>query len=980
MSVAILPLSASNGWPPSVAGIVQSSFLRGYLIAPIAVSSPPTHLPLPSPSSPPRSLPLLPSQSSFLWGYLITPIMPNSRFTPPHPPMPSPPPSPPFPFPPSQSSFLWGYLITPIIGGSLADRYGGRPVLAAGLALWSLATLLTPSAAAHSLGALLTVRAVMGLGEGVALPCMNHMVSRYVCTTSVQGLSSGSVCAGSRAGALVAVYPAHALRCCALFWRHVAQHAAAALRAVAHGHSIPPPCLHSTPMSPFHPHVSIPPPCLHSTPMSPFHPHVSIPPPCLHSTPMSPFHPHVSIPPPCLHSTPMSPFHPHVSIPPPCLHSTPMSPFHPHVSIPPPCLHSTPMSPFHPHVSIPPPCLHSTPMSPFHPHVSIPPPCLHSTPMSPFHPHVSIPPPCLHSTPMSPFHPHVSIPPPCLHSTPMSPFHPHVSIPPPCLHSTPMSPFHPHVSIPPPCLHSTPMSPFHPHVSIPPPCLHSTPMSPFHPHVSIPPPCLHSTPMSPFHPHVSIPPPCLHSTPIYVPENRRAWAVGICFAGFHVGSMLGLLSAPSLMAIPGLGLTGPFLLFGALGLLWLALWLLLIPGDASAAPSPIAASAATPSAESGGQQEGKQKMQSGVGASGSRVTVWQLLSHPASWAIIIANTVNNWGYFILLSWMPLYFNQVLHTDIRQAAWFSAGPWVVMAGTGLLEARMAGYLQAAWFSAGPWAVMAGTGLLAAELANRMEGQQGMTRTAVRKVMQTAGFLGPAASLLLLTQMTTAPLAALCLTAALGLSAFSQAGWLLNHKAYVAQPPTPWTHRLVFLALNSHPLWLLCLSHPSPSTPPVHSLCRSTYSPLSDPPSSPTSSPPPPAPPHFPPSPPSCQQDIAPRHVGLLHGLSNTAGTLAGITSTVATGFMVEQLGSFYAVLGGTSALLMLSASLPPPLPLFLPGLSNTAGTLAGITSTVATGFMVEQLGSFHAVLAVTAALYVLATVFWLAYATADVVFP
>ncbi|CAI7920586.1 unnamed protein product, partial [Closterium sp. NIES-54] len=340
MSVAILPLSASNGWPPSVAGIVQSSF-------------------------------------------------------------------------------LWGYLITPIIGGSLADRYGGRPVLAAGLALWSLATLLTPTAAAHSLGALLTVRAVMGLGEGVALPCMNHMVSRYV------------------------------------------------------------------------------------------------------------------------------------------------------------------------------------------------------------------------------------------------------------------------------------------------------------------------------------------------PENRRAWAVGICFAGFHVGSMLGLLSAPSLMALPGLGLTGPFLLFGALGLLWLALWLLLVPGDASGAsvaPSASAASAAS-GADIGGQLEGKQKMQGGVGASGSRVTVWQLLSHPASWAIIIANAVNNWGYFILLSWMPLYFNQVLHTDIRQAAWFSAGPW---------------------------AVMAGIGMLAAELANRMEGRQGMTRTAVRKIMQTAGFLGPAASLLLLTRMTTAPLAALCLTAALGLSAFSQAGWLLNHK--------------------------------------------------------------------------------------------------------------------------------------------------------------------------------------------------------
>ncbi|CAI5481041.1 unnamed protein product [Closterium sp. Yama58-4] len=67
----------------------------------------------------------------------------------------------------------------------------------------------------------------------------------------------------------------------------------------------------------------------------------------------------------------------------------------------------------------------------------------------------------------------------------------------------------------------------------------------------------------------------------------------------------------------------------------------------------------------------------------------------------------------------------------------------------------------------------------------------------------------------------------------------------------------------------------------------------------------------------------------------------------------------------------------TCSPPSVLPLLPPGLSNTAGTLAGITSTVATGYMVEMLGSFHAVLAVTAVLYVLATAFWLAFATADV---
>lgn len=77
-----------------------------------------------------------------------------------------------------QSSFLWGYIFSSVIGGALVDRYGGKRVLAWGVALWSLATLLTPWAAAHSTLALLCVRAFFGLAEGVAMPSMTTLLSR----------------------------------------------------------------------------------------------------------------------------------------------------------------------------------------------------------------------------------------------------------------------------------------------------------------------------------------------------------------------------------------------------------------------------------------------------------------------------------------------------------------------------------------------------------------------------------------------------------------------------------------------------------------------------------------------------------------------------------------------------------------------------------------------------------------------------------
>src|SRR5882672_7600947 len=61
------------------------------------------------------------------------------------------------------SSFFWGYLVSQLIGGWMADRFGGKKVLAFGVTAWSLATLVTPLAAA-SFAPLLAARALLGIG------------------------------------------------------------------------------------------------------------------------------------------------------------------------------------------------------------------------------------------------------------------------------------------------------------------------------------------------------------------------------------------------------------------------------------------------------------------------------------------------------------------------------------------------------------------------------------------------------------------------------------------------------------------------------------------------------------------------------------------------------------------------------------------------------------------------------------------------
>ncbi|KAM0844720.1 hypothetical protein ACQ4PT_056850 [Festuca glaucescens] len=55
------------------------------------------------------------------------------------------------------------------------------------------------------------------------------------------------------------------------------------------------------------------------------------------------------------------------------------------------------------------------------------------------------------------------------------------------------------------------------------------------------------------------------------------------------------------------------------------------------------------------------------------------------------------GYFVLLSWMPVYFKTVYDVNLKQAAWFSAIPWAVMALSGYVAGASADYLIKSGFS-------------------------------------------------------------------------------------------------------------------------------------------------------------------------------------------------------------------------------------------------------------------------------------------
>ncbi|XP_061339644.1 probable anion transporter 3, chloroplastic [Gastrolobium bilobum] len=275
----------------------------------------------------------------------------------------------------------------------------------------------------------------------------------------------------------------------------------------------------------------------------------------------------------------------------------------------------------------------------------------------------------------------------------------------------------------------------------------------------------------------------------WFPINERASAIGISMAGFHLGNVIGLLLTPIMLST--IGLFGPFILFSSLGLLWVMTWAYRVTDD------PLESNFISRS-EIRLIQAGKSVSQK---KSSKFPPLRLLLSKLPSWAIIFANATNNWGYFVLLSWMPVYFKSVYNVNLKQAAWFSAVPWATMAISGYLAGAASDFLI----------------------------NEGYPTTLVRKFMQTIGFIGPAVTLLCLNYANTPTIAATLLTAALSLSSFSQAGFMLNI------------------------------------------------------------------------------QDIAPQYAGILHGISNSAGTLAAIISTIGTGYFVQWLGSFQAFLTVTACL-------------------------------------------------------------------------
>eukprot|EP00891_Asterochloris_glomerata_P006525 jgi/Astpho2/6525/fgenesh1_pm.00099_%23_3_t len=255
----------------------------------------------------------------------------------------------------------------------------------------------------------------------------------------------------------------------------------------------------------------------------------------------------------------------------------------------------------------------------------------------------------------------------------------------------------------------------------------------------------------------------------WIPPHERAKAVSLSTSGMYLGSAGAMLVLPSVAAWRG----APSLLrlVGCLGLLWLLLWSLVgreVPHRESIIPLAT-----------------NHQKQKGC----TPATPWaRLLSSPAVWAIVINNFTFHYAFYVVMNWLPTYFDRVLHANLAKMGGAKTAPYLAMFVTS---------------NFGGW------------LGDRLIHQHHWSTARARKLVNSLGFWGASCALLLMPLAGSLTRGILFTTAALAFAGLARGGFSVNH------------------------------------------------------------------------------MDIAPKYAGIVMGISNTAGTLAGVVGVKVTGSLLQR---------------------------------------------------------------------------------------
>lgn len=222
----------------------------------------------------------------------------------------------------------------------------------------------------------------------------------------------------------------------------------------------------------------------------------------------------------------------------------------------------------------------------------------------------------------------------------------------------------------------------------------------------------------------------------WVPMKERSRAAAFNLSAIPLGTLFAVTTTPFIAL--AFGWPAIFYLFGATGFIWFLFWWPL------AADRPDRSLDPRLTAQEGNESAGQNRQR-------KKIPWREILSKKPVWAIIVAHFSNNWGLYVLLAWLPSYFSSQLNINLRAVWIYISLPWIA----NFLAGNVAGWLADRLIAAG-WSV-----------------------TRVRKSLQIVGSAGPAFALIALGNARDALTAVTLISVALGLGAFSFAGFATNH---------------------------------------------------------------------------------------------------------------------------------------------------------------------------------------------------------
>lgn len=278
----------------------------------------------------------------------------------------------------------------------------------------------------------------------------------------------------------------------------------------------------------------------------------------------------------------------------------------------------------------------------------------------------------------------------------------------------------------------------------------------------------------------------------WVPPHERSRSVSLTTSGMYLGAAMGMLLLPSLVKYQGP--ESVFLAEAALGGMWSLLWFK-YASDAPRSELPKATAAGFGESVLPMRSTQKIKVENGGNSAKAAKIPWKkiLVSLPV-WAIVVNNFTFHYALYVLMNWLPTYFELGLRLSLQEMG----------------SSKMMPYLNMFIFSN-----------IGGVVADHLITKRILSVTKTRKFLNTLGFIVASLALMALPIFRTSGGAIFCSSVALGFLALGRAGFAVNH------------------------------------------------------------------------------MDIAPRYAGIVMGVSNTAGTLAGIIGVDLTGQLLEAAKTNYA---------------------------------------------------------------------------------